>query len=164
MPTITIHSIQFEATAPYADGHICTAVEAAVLNSARHENLRNNFGKKLSALLQAAGIPPGEAPNQVLVEGLRAEFRAYDARYTFSAPLPPRRSLDAVGRAAYNIAKDIVTAALRKRDLAPSDLSEGLFDQHIAAVAAKPEVRAEAERRVNATRSIAADALELGGI
>ena len=165
MPTPTtapllIHLIQFEASCPYAVGHSCSEAEAAILNAARHDNIRSNFGKKVKAQLDLVLRQDGRTGlNATEVLELRHLFAQYDATYTVSPPLP-RRALDPVGRAAYHIAQELVAAKLRERGLQKSDLPEGQFEQHVAVVAARPAIRAEAERRVAATAGIVAEALD----
>jgi len=147
MTTITIQGINFEASDPYIEGHVCTAVEASVLNDARHSNIKVNFAKRIKGWEEQAGVD------------LSAEFAYYDAAYQFTPIL--RRPSDPVGRAAYAIAADLVLAKLRERGQSKSDLEDGLFDSHVARVADLPRIRAEAARRVEATKTIVADALDL---
>lgn len=150
MPTITIHDIQFDISAPYAPGHPCTGPEAAALNSTRASNLRNIFSKKVKEAAEA-GLSPAH------VNLLKAEFASLDRIYTFAPP----RATDPVLRAAHRIATDLATEELRKKGRARGDLAEGVFESAVARIAASPGVVAEAERRVAATRSIVADALDV---
>jgi hypothetical protein len=148
MTSLLIAGISFEASDPYTEGHCCTAVEAAVLNDARHSNIKVNFSKKIKDRIE----------NDVQ-QDFSVEFAAYDAAYQFTPLL--RRPSDPVGRAAYAIAADLVLAKLRERGQSKSDLEDGLFDSHVARVADLPRIRAEAARRVEATKTIVADALDL---
>lgn len=150
MPTITIHDLQFDLSAPYAAGHPCTAPEAAALNTARASNLRNIFAKKVKEAADA-GLSPAH------INLLKSEFATLDRTYAFANP----RATDPVLRAAHRIATDLATEELRKKGRPRGDLADGVFESAVARIAASPGVVAEAERRVAATRSIVADALDV---
>lgn len=150
MPTITIHNLQFDISAPYAAGHQCTGPEAAALNAARASNLRNIFSKKVKEAADA-GLSPAH------INLLKSEFATLERTYAFAHP----RATDPIVRAAHRIAADLATEELRKKGRARGDLAEGMFDAAVARIAASPGVVAEAERRVAATRSIVADALDV---
>src|SRR3974390_2261931 len=79
--TLTIQGIQFVARAPYRPGHVCTAIESAVLNQCRADNLRNNFAKQVKATMGNGSHTEVEA-----IRDLREQFESYDSRYEFAAP------------------------------------------------------------------------------
>lgn len=155
--TITIQDINFEAPQPYAAGHTLSEVEAGVLNQALAENLRNNFAKKVKDA--RAGLASTDSLSAEKLATLKAEFDSYAGSYVFKAKGAPRQPLDPIQREAEKIATGLLNAALNKKGSKRADLPEGRWELLLAEVAAKPTVRAEAERRVAAAKSVAADAL-----
>ncbi len=160
---ITIQGLVFKAPLRYSEGHTLSAIEAEQLNSVLHDNLRNNFAKRIKAQMEKTleVEPQRTGLNATEVLELKQEFAQYSAEYQFTSA-SRRLPLDPVERTALSLAKDLVSEALRKKGLKPSDVPEHELSDRIAAVAANPKVRAEAERRVDATRSIAGDALDIG--
>jgi hypothetical protein len=144
---LVIHGISFQAPQPFSEGHRCSAGEAAVLNGILAENLKSNFSKKIK-------------DKDISVEEAQKQFAAYAASYVLS----PRPSIDPTDRAALRIAGDLVKEALNAKGQKPGDLADGLWEKYVAVVAAKPNVRAEAKRRVEATKSIVSQTLDLDGI
>jgi hypothetical protein len=129
---------------------VLTAGEASVLNQVLGENLRNNF---------AAQVKKAKADGNT--DGLAAAFDAYAAGYEFHGRRPSRAPVDPVAKEAHKIAKSLVLEALRKRNIDTKTLPEGKLDELIGGVlASKPEITAEAQRRIEATKSVAADALD----
>jgi hypothetical protein len=116
--------------------------------------LRNNFAKRVKSAQEEGASDEGT------VDVLQREFAQYAANYSLS----PRTSADPIDRAASRIAADLVREALNKKGLKPGDLAEGVFDEHVRAVAARDAVRSEAARRVAATKSIVAATLDLDGL
>ena len=150
---LTIHGVTFEAPQPFTAGHPCSEGEASVLNAQFAENLRNNFAKRVKA-----------AQDGVVTEQILAVLQQDFANYATNYSLSPRTSSDPIERAAVRIAADLVREALNKKGLKPSDLAEGVFDEHVRAVASREAVRSEAARRVAATKSIVAATLDLDGL
>src|SRR5262245_42373901 len=72
---ITIKGTVFRVPIRYAAGHVLTEGEAGALNQTLHENLRNNFAKKV-ADGQEAGLP---------VDTLQQQLDDYAAEYQFGA-------------------------------------------------------------------------------
>jgi hypothetical protein len=140
--TLTIQGIQFTARAPYRTGHVCTAIEAAVLNQCRADNLRNNFAKTVKAALNGPDEP---------AEALRTKFAEYDANYSFAAP----PTTDPVETEARRIATALVREEFNKRGMDSKELHDK-FTGSVTRVSALPAVVAEAERRVTAKREAAA--------
>lgn len=104
--TITIAGHAFTVPTRYAEGHELTAGEASALNQTYHENLRNNFAKK---------VKDGTEAN-VGVEVLQSQLDTYAAEYEFGVRTggggAPR---DPVMSEAMNIAKGIIRQALKKK-------------------------------------------------
>lgn len=161
MITITIQDIPFECKQPYVSGQdqYLGEAEAAVLNAARTEALRTAFARRVRTARDAVLKLPGRTGlNASEVLELQHQFADLDKSFHLSMPAP---KLDPIGRAARHIAQEMVLAALRKKGLSRGDLEPGLFERHVAEVALRPAVRAEAERRVAATAGIVAEALDL---
>lgn len=151
MPEITIAGHPFTVPAPYAEGHILTANEAAALNQVFHENLRNNFAKKVKDLVEAGGDP----------QSLSDEFESYVNSYEFGV----RRggggggARNPVQTEAMNLAREAVKAAIRKQGRNPADYSgKQVSDLAEKLLAKNPTFRELAEERVRSQRE-AADAV-----
>lgn len=71
---VVIQGVQIEVASPFAEGHTCTANEAAVLNQVLAENVRNNTAKSVSALNDAAG--EGNTADPAAVQKLVNEYIA----------------------------------------------------------------------------------------
>lgn len=149
MPLMTIYGITFECPAPYAAGHTLSDVEAAELNRALADNIRNNLSKRAKAAQSA------EPATKFALAG---EFAAYAASYAFT-----RRAGEGhpspIEREALRIAKATLREALQRRN---ETRAEDELDRLAAQIASSPAVRAEAERRVAKTLEIASSALDLG--
>ena len=154
---ISIQGIDFEAPAPYAEGHPLTANEAVALNGLFGENLRNNFSAKVKAAQKAAT----EAGSEVDVAALRNEFVAYSVGYEFNGKRQSAHTpADPVAKEAVKIAKSLILAALRKKGIDPKTLEEGKLDELVSGILTnKPEITEEARRRIAATQEVASDAL-----
>lgn len=158
----TIQNIPFEAAAPYAEGHVLSKQEAAVLNQTRVENLRNNFAgvikKKLEALSKEE--PPRTELSDDEIAGLKEEFASYEDSYEFQGKRTSRAPVDPVKREAVRMAKDTITAALRGKGIEPKNLVEGKMEELISGYLDKnPQVLEEAKARVEAAKALANDAL-----
>lgn len=151
----------FVVTLPFAEGHVCTAAEAKVLNQTRRENLGNNFRTKVKAF-QETGTPS-------LAE-LQEEFAKLDADYQFtlSNATGTSRKLDPVEREARTIARDYIKQQLaaqsRKITEAPAGVSKEDWDDKVEAeidrIAATDEVLRMAKDIVKAKSKSAG--LQLG--
>jgi hypothetical protein len=122
---ITIQGHSFQAPAPYAEGHVLTGVEPAVLNQCFGENLRNNFAGTVIAFRKDNGYgttstvdgkevwTDSKAPlSPEHLEELRAGFAEYAKTYTFAsgANRGPRGPQDPVKDMALSLAKARVSA------------------------------------------------------
>lgn len=155
--TVTIQGIEFTAPAPYSEGHVLTVAEAATLNQTLGENLRNNFAKRVKdAKDKAAG---GALPDDVIAS-LKGEFESYSNEYEFAGKRSPRVTADPVTREARKIAKSLVVEALKARNMDIKTLADGKMDELISTLLEKkPDIRAEAQRRIDAAKAVAANAL-----
>lgn len=116
----TINGMQFELSAPYAEGQTIDALEARVLNQTRAENIGNNTRAKIKEMQEA------NASEQEIIDYVSS----VDTEYKFTAGgVSSSRKLDPVEREAVKIARDLLKAHLaasgRKLTVAP----EGLTDE-----------------------------------
>lgn len=162
--TFQIAGVEFTAPFKFAEGHVLTAAEARTLNQTRFENLRNNFAPKVKASLEGKEGAIAQAD-------LPAAFAEFEAAYEFSVPGAggsTAKALDPIEREAIALAKDIIKQALAAKGKSynpPKDASEeqkeayrNQIAEHVANVAAKDEVIAQAKKNV-ATRQKSLDAL-----
>lgn len=151
MPSINVAGLQLDLPDYYSPGQrIVTTAEAAVLNSARRRALRD----QLVSHINSGDVPPGEE-QEVLVQ--------LAARFKFDLP-SAARSTDPLDRMAWKMASDLAAEELRKRGKSRGDLHEGKWEELVARIASSPSVKAEASRRLQASREIAEDVLALGDL
>jgi hypothetical protein len=159
---IVVGPLKFNVASRYAEGHTATAAEAAALNQLVRENLRNTFRPVVQKVIDKAKEEGRSELSEEEVAKLSADFAQREAEYEFSKARGPRAPADPVGREAHKIAKQLILAALARKKVDPKSLAEGKLDELIAGViASKPEITAEAKRRVDEQQSIANLALDL---
>ncbi len=150
--SLTIHGHTFTVAAPYAEGHTLTAGEAAALNQTRTENISNQLR---AALLK---IKNGEGEFEALAEDERVAkmgemISERDTNYEFgvrAAGSSEPRVTDPVEKEARAIARDAVTTKIKNSGQKVKDIAKEEVEAAVARVAAMPQVRAEAEKRVKA--------------
>ena len=154
---ITIEGLKFTIDNPYSEGHVCTAIEANVLNQTRSQNLRNNFApsvKKAIEEAQKTGEPVDMGP-------LTDKFTAYMAEYAFAERARGAGPIDPVEREALNIAKTLVRAAAAAKNFKLEDkVVTELAVKHLSGPKGA-EIKAEAQRRVDEKQRLASQALSL---
>jgi len=144
------HGINVSVAQPYAEGHVLTALEAEKLNHVLADNIRTSLIAKIKR-----AVEEGKAD----VVALSKEFQAYADAYSFTARAP-KAAADPVAKEANKIAKEQVLAAIRKKGGNPADYSAEQISEYVAKVIQhKPEIREEAERRINSSRKLAGDLL-----
>lgn len=143
----TINGLQFELSAPYAEGHTINAIEARVLNQTRAENIGNNTRARIKEM-QEANASEQEISDYV---------SEVDTNYVFTAAgVSSSRKLDPIEREAVKIARDLLKAHLandgRKLTVAPEGLTEDEWADKVSAeverIAALDEVVAAARKAV----------------
>lgn len=148
MEQITISGHSFNVPVRYEEGHELTAGEASALNQTYHENLRNNFSKKV----KDAGATPDLA-------ALQAELDAYANDYQFGVRTAGAGvSRDPVMSEALRIAKKQVGELIKKAGKKPSDYeasaiitaAKGLIDKD-------PQILEIARSRVAEQQSLASE-------
>lgn len=144
------HDIAVSVAQPYAEGHILTALEAEKLNHVFADSIRTSLMAKIKRLAEEGSINASAASK---------EFQAYADAYSFTVRAPKAAS-DPIAKEANKIAKEQVLAAIRKKGGNPADYSAEQISEYVAKVLHhKPEIRAEAERRVSSSRQLAGDLL-----
>lgn len=134
---IVIQGRTFQGPAPFAEGYVCTAADAAALNQTLAENLRNNFAARMKKAAEE-----GQQLSQ-------ADFDAYAADYSFGAR-QPRAVKNPVDAEERKLAKAAVFDKLRLKGIKPKSVAEDTMDGYIAMAVATGKFRAEAERIVAA--------------
>lgn len=147
--TITIAGEAFQAPVRYEEGHELTAGEASALNQTYHENLRNNFAKKVTEAKKTGAID---------LAAFQAEFDTYAASYAFGVRTggggAPR---DPVMSEALRIAKSMIRDALKKKGRKVSEVdASALNEKAKVLVQNKPEILALAKQRVAEQQAAAA--------
>lgn len=172
--SIRIQGFDFTVPAPYAEGHVLTAVEASNLNQLFGENIRNNVAGKIKTAKEKfveAGNSADAFTLDIAVAGgegqpdttLRAICQGYADAYAFGVRTARTvEPADPVEREAKRIATEMVNSALASNNVKKKDLPEGKFDEMVSKVATKEDVVKEAKRRVKAKEGIGLDELGLG--
>ena len=155
----TINGQQFEISEPYAEGHVCSAIEARVLNQTRSENVGNNTRAKIKEMQEANN---SEQEIADYVSGV-------DAEYQFTAAgVSSARKLDPVEREAVKIARELLKAHLatsgRKITVAPEGTTDEEWEDKVTSeverIAALDEVVKAAKKNVDAKNKQAASLAE----
>jgi len=161
---ITIQGTTFRVPIRYAAGHVLTDGEAGALNQTLHENLRNNFAKKVSEG-QDAGVP---------METLQQQLDDYANDYQFGVRTGGGGFRgDPVMTLAMNIAREMVRAAIKQKGLDQdqwpaariSQAAKALLDQQ----GEDGKIIQTARRQVDAEKEAAKEAMAsvtelLGGV
>ena len=150
---LSILGLDFEISAPYAEGHVCTPAEARTLNQTRKENISNALRKKIDELKTDITAEDGTVSKAFTAEAASqaaAIVAEFDATYVFSsgATGSTKAPVDPVEKEALVIAKAKVTEAILKKGLKVKDYDKEAFNAKVAEVAAMPKVIAEAQRRI----------------
>jgi len=144
------HGISVNVAQPFVEGHVLTALEAEKLNHVLADSIRTSLMSKLKRLLKSGEVDAASAG---------ADFQSYADSYSFVVRSPKAAS-DPIMKEAQKIAKDQVYAAIRSKGGNPSDYTSEQIAEYVSKVLQnRPEIREEAERRINSTREMAADIL-----
>lgn len=157
----------FQITAPYAEGHVLTPIEAKVLNQVRAENIGNNLRDEVKDAI--AKRDAGDASDFEKLADLVAK---YDAEYTFSTPgAGGTVKLDPVEREAKSLAETYVRDKLKEKGRTWKQIPDGLTEEEwIAKRTAEVErlmgtdaIIKLAKERVN-KKAKAAESLDIGDL
>lgn len=180
MSKLTIQGLEFETgEAPYKDGDVINANEAAALNQTWAENLRNNFAGQVKAAREAAAETNGffsevegkkvfeldKVTDDMLdIEALNTKFAEYVDSYEFGARRAggTRAPADPVEREAIRIATAKVKELLRAKEIKISEVPKEQLDGLVAQALEKlPAIREQARQTVEANKSISLEGLSL---
>lgn len=146
MEQITIAGAAFNVPVRYEEGHELTAGEASALNQTYHENIRNNFAKKV----KDAGDNPDLA-------ALQAELDAYAAEYQFGIRTPGTGvTRDPVMSEAMRIAKKQIGELMKKNGKKIGDYEVSAINEAAKKLLARdPQIMELAKQRVAEQQSLA---------
>jgi hypothetical protein len=155
--TITIAGLEFLVPVRYAAGHPLTEAEADALNQTYHENIGNNFRKKVKDL---AG--EGE-PDEDQLATLQAELSAYAEGYEFGVRVRTGKApVNPVEKEALALVKAAIRAKLKT--LGKKADAEQISAKAGEVVADKDGVGAKfwelARKRVEEAKAAASDTLD----
>jgi hypothetical protein len=151
MEQITIAGKTFNVPVRYEEGHELTAGEASALNQTYHENLRNNFAKR---------VKDAEEADKFDQDGLQAELDAYAEGYQFGVRMGGGPTRDPVMSEAMAIAKVQIRQALRKKGISLNSVkAQALTEAAKKLVDKNPQIMELAKQRVEEAQAAAADDL-----
>ena len=147
--TVTIQSESFTISAPYAEGHTLTVVEAKVLNQTRCENVCNNQRKLIKEAKEEGTFD---------LKAARKSVADYDAAYSFATGGPAvRRTLDPIQKEARAIARNLISAKLK-------DAGKKMKDQDKAKLATAVDQWAEHPKVIAAATKVVKEREELANL
>jgi hypothetical protein len=150
MEQITIAGHSFNVPVRYEEGHELTAGEASALNQTYHENLRNNFAKKVKDAGEAADLA-----------ALQAELDAYAGEYQFGVRSGGGGgvSRDPVMSEAMRIAKKQIGDLIRAKGGKVNNYEPSAITNAAKALLDRPEgaaIMEAARKRVEEQKTLAA--------
>lgn len=168
--SIVIQGYDFTISAPYTEGHVLTANEAAALNQLRAENVRNNSASRIKAAIKAAEEAGVEfsLDTSMVGEGdeavtLRQSIEDYAENYEFGARrTSTREPVDPVQREALRIAKEVAATQLASKGIKQKDLAEGVYDELLGKILGMEKVQKLAAKRVKEREGLVGDEFDLG--
>ena len=144
------NNITDQVAQPYSEGYVLTSAEAAKLNQVLADSIRSALSAKLKKL-------DNYSVDHAEVE---SSFQAFADAYAFSEK-SAKAGIDPILKEANKIAKEQVFAAIRKKGGNPADYSSEQIADYVAKVLQhKPEIKQEAQRRLESSRKIAGDLLD----
>ena len=155
MQPITISGVVFEIPPKHKEGDVLSSAEAAALNQVFFSDMSAKIKPLIVKAQKASGsleISPEvrDDINAKLSEAIKSH--SYVQRST--------NSYDPVQREAFKILRPIVKNALIAKGLDPKTMSEAKLEQTMLGVLEKrPDILAEAKRRIEAISSVAGDLL-----
>ena len=148
---VTIGGVLVEVSQPYAEGQTINAAEAKALNQTRTENISNALRKKIQELAVDGEFSP-EALSQAAA--LVAEYdKSYE--FTLASVGGGRRSVDPLEKECIAIARQAISAELKKQGVKIKDLPEGKMDEFIEQYKDNEKIVALAKKRLKERESLA---------
>jgi hypothetical protein len=155
--TITIAGHVFNVPDRYQDGYELNANEAAALNQTFHENLRNNFAKKVEDK-KANGAP---IDDDDVLAALQADLDKYAEEYEFGVRSGAGGVRDPVLSEAMRIAKDKIREHLKRKGIKLKDVEAPKITEAARKLIEKnPEIMELAKARVQEAQMAAAESLD----
>ena len=148
MEQITISGKTFNAPLRYEEGHELSAGEANALNQTYHENLRNNFAKKVKDSIEAGAFSQ---------DAIQIEFDVYAREYQFGVRSGGGQVRDPVMSEAISIAKNMIYGAMKKKNLKADAASITARAKEL--LPSRPDIMELAKKRVAEAQAIAAEDL-----
>jgi hypothetical protein len=152
---ITVQGIDLPVVDQFAEGHILTAVEAAVLSQTYNENLRNNFATRVKEAKEVLGedfntetpYTVGEKSFASISEQWAAHVEAY-AFGTRRVGGGGKRTTDPVQREALRIAKASVESAIRTKYGKLDAVSKDKITELVESLAAREDIQDKAKANI----------------
>lgn len=151
---ITIQGQTFRVPIRYAAGHTLNEGEASALNQTLHENLRNNFAKKVNEGVEA-GVP---------LETLQQQLDDYANEYQFGVRTGGGGFRgDPVMTLAMNVARELVRQAVKAKGLDQDEWPASRISQAAKALLDRQgddgKIITSARKQVEAEREAAREAM-----
>lgn len=161
----TIGGVLVKVPAPYAEGHVCSAGEAAMLNQTLAENFSNNLRKQVSEFVPE-GSPEGTKPRVAEADEAQAIVDKYASVYEPGVRRSSgggRKTLDPIEKEMRTIARESLNALLKRQGLKRNEVSyDDLLDQIVEDHG--DALRAKATKIVAAREKNSADDLDLSSV
>lgn len=156
----SILGIALTLTAPYAEGHALTEIEAEVLNRVRAENIGNNL--RAAVAKENTGTSKEPAFSADALAKIEELAKSYDAEYVFTkrAAGEGRKSVDPIQSEARKLARSVITEKLRAAGRSTKDVEKEKLEAAIDQLAANADIQKRATKIVKDRQAIAASALE----
>ena len=145
MEQITIAGKVFNAPLRYEEGHELTAGEASALNQTYHENLRNNFAKKVRDALENGSFDQ---------DSLQSDFSAYAKEYDFGVRTGGGPRSDPVTKKAMDIARTKLHERMKQKGIKAE--ASAVTEAAKKLIAKNPEIMELARRLVEEEKAAAA--------
>jgi len=151
---LTIAGVVFQAPLKFSEGHRISANEAAALNAQLHSDLAAKMRGAMAKAQKAVG--EGVPLEAEAVDKLQQQLRALAAVHDFSPK--SANTFDPVQREGLKMIRPLVLNALKKKGMDPKTLADGKLEEILlAGLMKRPDIMAEAQRRVSAVKDLAGD-------
>ena len=152
-------SFSADVQQPYAAGQVMDEITAHVLNTTLYGNIKNNLRNKIAKLQEAWKKANPETQWPGLTPEQDAEFRKFIETYALA--IHSTAPSDPIEAEAHRIAKGVIEDGIRAKGGNPAHYKEkmGEFIQKI--LERRPDIMAEAQRRVEARKEVLAETLDL---
>jgi len=154
---ITIAGHVFNVPIRYKEGDELTANEAAALNQTFHENLRNNFAKRVEDKKNGAE----RVESDEVLETLQKELDEYAEQYEFGVRTGGGAVRDPVMSEAMRIAKDKIRDHLKRKGTPLKQVAATAISEAAKKLIEKnPEIMDLARQRVEEAQAAASEDLD----